>query len=114
MSNESRRSYDERRGSMILWIVEDHIENDEWWKQKIILWMMNDESERSYYEGWMMKAEDHIMNDECCRRSYHEWWMMKVEDHPVNDESRRSMLWMMNDESGGSSCEWWMQKIKRS
>ena len=36
---------------------EKHMMNDEWRKQKIIIWMMNDES---------MKAEEHIMSDE--------WW----------------------------------------
>ena len=104
----------------------DHIMNDDWWKQKIILWMMkakdnvmkdvNDESEDSPMndEWWKQKIILWMMNDES-RRSYCERWMMKAEDLTVNDEwwkqeiilwimkgegwRQRIVLWMMNDES---------------
>ena len=67
---------------------------------------MSDEGRKSYYEGLMMKAEDHIMNEKNRRwmmndeRSYYEGWeMMKTEDHIMNDdEEGKSYMWMINAE----------------
>ena len=51
------------------------------WNEHVV---MNEETEKqkTYYEWWMMKAEDHIMNEESRIRSYNEW---KVEDCIMND-----------------------------
>ena len=85
-----------------IWIWMKWARSDEWSKQKIILWVMSDEGRRSYYEGWMMKAEDHIMND----KTEDEWWMMK--EHIMRDErwwKQKIILWIMNDE-----CKRYMYK----
>ena len=92
--------------------------SDEWWRQEIILWRMNDEGgrsyyewqngrwmmndERSYYEGWeMMKTEDHIMNDEWGRQKiYVNDECRRLKDHNMNDEwqKQKIILWMMKAE----------------
>ena len=83
---------------------------------------MSDEGRKSYYEGWMMKAEDHIMNDKNGRqmmndeRSYYEGWeMMKTEDHIMNDEWGREKIYV-NDKCRRlkdhiMKDEWQKQKI---
>ena len=52
-----------------IWIWMNWTRSDEWWNR------------RTFDEWWIIKAEDHIMNEES-RRPYNEW---KVEDRIMND-----------------------------